>query len=321
MSRPSSSWVAFGGLALCLFFGAAAAHGIAGNRYFPGTLTFDDPAVADEVVLPQLGTSSRSDDGAVVDRLDWSFARLLVPGLAFEAQGGALHDRWAGAHASGFDTTSIGLKAEIYRDDLHETLISAGLLWGIGDSGSKQVGANAPDTLQPGIFFGRGLGDLPDSMAWLRPFGVAGSLVEGVPTRGAEANLRHSATSGALVPTEATQLPTLHWGVALEYSTLYLTDRFNPGELPKDEPLDQFVPLVEIAFDTPRGQRTIGTVNPGLSYVSDDVPVQVAAELSLPMTGGGQHGLGGQLQILIFLDDLLPYAFGAPLFDGGSADH
>jgi hypothetical protein len=29
----------------------AAAYGIAGNRYFPGTLTFDDPAVADELFI------------------------------------------------------------------------------------------------------------------------------------------------------------------------------------------------------------------------------------------------------------------------------
>jgi hypothetical protein len=34
---------------VCAGFGhSASAHGIAGNRYFPGTLTFDDPAVADE---------------------------------------------------------------------------------------------------------------------------------------------------------------------------------------------------------------------------------------------------------------------------------
>jgi hypothetical protein len=26
-------------------------HGMAGNRYFPGTLTFDDPVVADELVF------------------------------------------------------------------------------------------------------------------------------------------------------------------------------------------------------------------------------------------------------------------------------
>jgi hypothetical protein len=30
---------------------AADAHGIAGNRFFVGTLTFDDPAVADKAVL------------------------------------------------------------------------------------------------------------------------------------------------------------------------------------------------------------------------------------------------------------------------------
>ena len=35
--------IAFAGLGQ-----GAYAHGIAGNRYFPGTLTFDDPAVADE---------------------------------------------------------------------------------------------------------------------------------------------------------------------------------------------------------------------------------------------------------------------------------
>jgi hypothetical protein len=31
---------------------ASEAHGIAGNRYFPGTLTFDDAAVADAAFLP-----------------------------------------------------------------------------------------------------------------------------------------------------------------------------------------------------------------------------------------------------------------------------
>jgi hypothetical protein len=31
---------------------SAEAHGIAGNRYFDGTMTFDDPAVADEAIVP-----------------------------------------------------------------------------------------------------------------------------------------------------------------------------------------------------------------------------------------------------------------------------
>jgi hypothetical protein len=31
---------------------SAQAHGIAGNRFFVGTLTIDDPVVADEAILP-----------------------------------------------------------------------------------------------------------------------------------------------------------------------------------------------------------------------------------------------------------------------------
>ena len=41
-------------IALAFLTGSSSSysHGIAGNRYFDGTLTFDDPAVADEAILP-----------------------------------------------------------------------------------------------------------------------------------------------------------------------------------------------------------------------------------------------------------------------------
>jgi len=55
---------------------------------------------------------------------------------------------------------------------------------------------------------------------------------------------------------------TLHWGFAIEFSTLYLTDRFTPGKLPKEEPLNQLVPLVEFSFVSPRGEKTAATMNP-----------------------------------------------------------
>jgi hypothetical protein len=38
--------------AMVVICDAADAHGIVGNRVFPGTLAFDDPAVMDELVLP-----------------------------------------------------------------------------------------------------------------------------------------------------------------------------------------------------------------------------------------------------------------------------
>jgi hypothetical protein len=54
---------------------SAQAHGIAGNRFFVGTLTFDDPAVADEAILPGYsGLDHPAEGGNVLDnRINWSF--------------------------------------------------------------------------------------------------------------------------------------------------------------------------------------------------------------------------------------------------------
>jgi hypothetical protein len=47
------------------------------------------------------------------------------------------------------------------------------------------------------------------------------------------------------------------------------------------EPLHQFIPIVEFAFDTPRGQKTAATMNTGLAYVAGTW--QVAAEAIVPL--------------------------------------
>src|SRR5215469_9635044 len=58
----------------------AYAHGIAGNRLFPGTLSFDDPAVNDEAILPYYAQLAFPEQGsnAAQNRLNWAFARLLT---------------------------------------------------------------------------------------------------------------------------------------------------------------------------------------------------------------------------------------------------
>src|ERR1700732_4188753 len=60
---------------------SARAHGIAGNRFFPGTLTFDDPAVADEAIIPNFSYRNHPDGGGDVtdNRINYSFTRLLTP--------------------------------------------------------------------------------------------------------------------------------------------------------------------------------------------------------------------------------------------------
>jgi hypothetical protein len=49
--------------ALVMAAHAADAHGIAGNRISVGTLTFDDPAVADEAVLPNFSSLDLPAEG------------------------------------------------------------------------------------------------------------------------------------------------------------------------------------------------------------------------------------------------------------------
>lgn len=312
-----------GHVAVCATFavagvlGAAASahsHGIAGNRLFPGTLAFDDPAVNDEFVLtpfispklPAVEGSELLDKGA-----GWAFMRLLTPTLAVGIESGWVHRNWGGGQRSGFDTTHLTVKSEVYRNDLHEALVSAAVAWGIGHSGAQGIGGNLPDTIQPSIFFGKGLGDLPDSLSWLRPFAITGAVTAELPTTRTSTNVSLDASMGLLAAMQTTHVETLHWGFSIQYSTLYLTDRLRPGRLPRDEPLNQWVPLVEFAFDTPRGQKTSATINPGFSYVA--TRWQVAVEAIVPLNSEAGRGVGVRTQLLLFLEDLAPSLFGKPL--------
>jgi hypothetical protein len=69
--------------------------------------------------------------------------------------------------------------------------------------------------------------------------------------------------------------------------------------------LNQLVPLVEFSFDSPRGQYTAATANPGFA----DVAI-------IPLNRADGSGAGFRAQLLFFLDDLLPSLFGKPLLSG-----
>jgi hypothetical protein len=300
-------------LAMLTGIHSAHAHGIAGNRFFPGTLSFDDPAVADEAIVPNFSNFKRPNEGGnVVDsRFDWAFFRLLTPTLGLGIDGAGVHRNWGNSQRSGFDVTSLNVKGEVYRNNLHEILVSAGLGWGIGHSGSQGIAANGPDLLESGIFFGKGFGDLPDGLAWLRPFAITGAVTFEHPLTGSSINFGIDPDTGQLGPTLTHNVDTLHWGFAVEFSTLYLTSRFTPGRLPKDEPLNQLVPLVEFSFHSPRGEKTAATMNPGFSYV--EVTWQVAVEAIVPLNSEAGRTVGARAQLLLFLDDLIPSVFGKPL--------
>jgi hypothetical protein len=295
-----------------LMASSAHAHGIAGNRVFPGTLAFDDPAATDEATVPNFSYLNHPDGGGEVidNRINYAFQRLLTPTVSFVIDHSWVARNWGVAQHSGFDVTNVGLKWEAYRDNAHEALVATSLLWGIGNSGAMGIDAKGPDTIKPGLFFGKGFGDLPDSLSWLRPFAVTGALSLEHPTGSISANLGFDPVTGQLGPVLTRRVDILHLGFAVEFSTLYLTDRFTGGP-PKQEPLNQLVPLIEFAVDSPSGQKSIATANPGLSYVA--VTWQLAVEAIVPLNNASGHGLGGRAQLLLFLDDLAPSLFGKPL--------
>src|ERR1700676_5038529 len=115
MSFPTGALV----LAALLWTQPAQAHGIAGNRYFDGTMTFDDPAVADEAILPYYENLAFPTQGsnATQNRINWAFARLLTPTLAVTVDSGWLHQNWPIGRTSGFDKTNLGVKYEAYRNN------------------------------------------------------------------------------------------------------------------------------------------------------------------------------------------------------------
>ena len=245
------------------------AHGFAGQRFFPATLTTDDPFVADELSLPTLSTIRTPDNGGTRE-LDVSIdiSKRITPYLDIEiGQGEVNLFPRQGANKTGLSNLELGSKFQFYTNEPHEFILSAGIDVTVGGTGSRQVGRDAFTTWSPGLFFGKGFGDLPEGLPWLRPVALTGNLSVDLPS---SASTR---TFGGVDPVTGRRdvgvdhnPVSLETDFALEYSLIYLQEHVRNIGLGK--PFDRLIPLVEFVLDTPlnrgRGGLTTGTVNPGV---------------------------------------------------------
>jgi hypothetical protein len=80
------------------------------------------------------------------------------------------------------DNLGIGAKWQFFTNAPHELIISAGIDFDIGGTGAHQI-AESFTTISPALFFGKGFGDLPESVKYLRPFAITGVIGPNFPTR------------------------------------------------------------------------------------------------------------------------------------------
>jgi hypothetical protein len=298
----------------------AQAHGLIGKRFFPATLAIDDPFVADELSLPTIShIKLRGDDESPPTRdttISAEFSKRLSRDFGFSL-GGAykILDPDGGSQLTGFDNMEVSLKYVFFKSEEHETLISAGVSWDVGGTGSKKVGAESFDTVTPTLFFGKGFGDLPDSLDYVKPFALTGSIGLALPTRRYN-EIRTTEVDGTVTSDREKNITTVQWGFSFQYNLQYLQSYVRDVGLP--QPFSRMIPIVELALETPtndpKTSRTTGTVNPGIIWFGKYIQLGLEAVVPINTASGKNVGVLGQVHF--YLDDILPQVFSWTPFSG-----
>ena len=298
------------------------AHGLIGKCFLPATLAIDDPFVADELSLPTVShiKTPASADGPAVKETDISaeFSKRLSPNLAISFDGSyKILDQQGDQTLKGFDNLGVGLKYVFFKNPEHQMLISAGLGWDVGGTGSAKVGAESFHSVTPQLFWGKCFGDLPDAVQWLQPFAVTGVFGVRVPTRQTTTTVSVDSDTGA-VDIQRTANPNVaRWGFSVQYDLYYLQTFVR--DIGLRAPFNRLVPLIEFAMQTPLGRvpdagRTTGTVNPGIIWFGRYVQIGVEAQIPVNARSGKNVGVLGQIHF--YLDDIAPQIFTWTPFHG-----
>ena len=302
-------------------FGAISrtyAHGFAGARFFPATLSTDDPFVSDELSLPTVSTIRTPENGGTRETdISVDISKRITPEFAIEIGDTftALNPH-EGRAANGFGNLESSGKYQLLKNGEHEAIVSIGLGVEVGGTGGRSVGADSFSTWTPGIFFGKGFGDLPDELRFLKPFALTGLVGMAIPTSASTRSVTVDVQTGERDIEIERHPNVLEWGFALEYSLIYLQSQVQDMHL--RAPLDRLIPLVEFALESPlnRGAegQTTGTINPGIIWAGKYF--QVGVEAIVPINERTGNNVGVIAQLHFFVDDLFPHSLGRPLFGG-----
>jgi hypothetical protein len=292
------------------------AHGFAGSRFFPATIVIDDPFVADELSLPTVSNLKTGTDPSVVQtdisgelskRITSEFGLSVGYGWTHLDQPGPPHN------PNGFQNLEVTPKYQFLLNAPHEAVASIGVISEVGRTGAARVGAFPFATYTPTLYFGKGAGDLPETLNWARPLAVTGTVGYSITSSKKTTSPVVDPDTGMISLAVDHASNTINYGIAIEYSNFYLRANIHDFELP--EWVNRLTPLVEFNFVTPvtdrYGEKTVGTINPGIIWSGESM--QFGIEAIIPATKAIGKSVGIIAQLHFYLDDIFPNTIGRPL--------
>lgn len=311
MSRHTLLSFALASFIALAFTSDALAHCYVGARFFPATLATDDPCVADEMSLPTVAWSRTAD---MPPATEWDISGEISKRIT-ENFGVSIGQNWTqirqadGTLTTGFQNLDTAFQYQVLKDRSHELALLAGLTVDWGHTGSTGSGlATTYSQVTPTLYFGKGFGDLPDSVSWIRPFAVTGQVGYQIPTNSFDF------TQSVFIPQQ------LVYGASLQYSLPYLRTEVIDLQLP--DFFNHLIPIVEASFTTPVANNfgnpytTTGTISPGVIFIGSYF--QVGLEAMIPINRASGTGVGVLGQLHLYLDDMFPTTIGQPLFGANS---
>src|ERR1700730_1852873 len=155
----------YGLVGLLLLSTNAFAHGVIGARFFPATLTIDDPFVADEMSLLTVGTLKGSATNTTPATRETDYGMDISKRISrnWGIGAAATYKDFKGEDGSsseGFDNVDTNVQYQFFKSPDHEAVSSLKLDWEMRGTGNTQI-ADKFSRFTPSWLFGKGFGDLP----------------------------------------------------------------------------------------------------------------------------------------------------------------
>jgi hypothetical protein len=282
------------GLAAAFVLGICAsradAHGVVGQRRFIEPFVTEDVNPKNEFVIARPEWLDSSEGHGLSE--GFSLEKKLADRLSLTLDSAWLHISPKASDEpseSGFDNLGITLKYAFFMNPDRESIASFAVE-STAPTGSEDIGAEKYWAFKPFFLYGRGLGDLPDSLRYLRPFALQGDF-------------------GPEVSTGPGTATTFAHNVCLEYSIPYLQAVVRDFGI--RWPLNDMIAVTEFNFEHGVHGEESGinliSMTPGIVYMDGYVEIGVAARV--PLSGDARDefdwGLIGIVDL--FIDDILPW--------------